>query len=254
MRQVLSSFVHAFSMYSKIPMPRASWKKEDMKYAMCFFPLIGLVIGAVMYGVYYFLLRIACGDIIKASILSVIPILITGGIHMDGWLDTMDARNSYKEKEAKLEILKDPHVGAFAVIKCMVYAIIFFGFTSEISNRSIKIIAISYVLSRALSGLGVVYFKGAKKEGLLATFSDSAEKTRVRIVLILYVIACAVIMPWIDLPMGILCFLMSGIVFLYYRIMSYKEFGGITGDLAGYFLQVCELVVLITAVVVDYLF
>lgn len=87
----------------------------------------------------------------------------------------------------------------------------------------------------------------------MATFSDSAEKKKVRVVLILYVIACAVIMPWIDLTMGILCFFMSGIVFLYYRIMSYKEFGGITGDLAGYFLQVCELVVLITAVVVDYL-
>lgn len=253
MRQVVSSFVHAFSMYSKIPMPRASWKKEDMKYAMCFFPLIGLMIGAVMYGVYYILLRISCGEILRTSILSVIPIVITGGIHLDGWLDTMDARNSYKEKEVKLEILKDPHVGAFAVIKCMVYAILLFGFTSEISSRSIKIIAISYILSRAFSGLSVVYFKGAKKEGLLATFSDSAEKNIVRVVLILYVVACAGVMSIIDLPMGILCFLMSGVVFLYYRWMSYKEFGGITGDLAGYFLQLCEFVVLITAVIVDYL-
>lgn len=253
MKQIASSFVHAFSMYSKIPMPRASWKKEDMKYAMCFFPLIGAVIGAIMYGAFFLFDWIECGEIMKAGILSVIPIIITGGIHLDGWLDTMDARNSYKEKEAKLEILKDPHIGAFAVIKCMVYAIVLVGFMSEISERSIVIISIGFILSRAFSGLGVVYFKGAKKDGLLATFSSSAEKKVVRFVLILYVIACGIVMPFINPIMGIACFIMSVIVFIYYKYMSYKEFGGITGDLAGYFLQLCELMILITAVVVDYL-
>lgn len=253
MKQVVSSFVHAFSMYSKIPMPRASWKKEDMKYAMCFFPLIGVVIGAIMYGAFHLLNYLSVGEILKAAILSVIPILITGGIHLDGWLDTMDARNSYKDREAKLEILKDPHIGAFAVIKSMVYAIVLVGFISEISNRSFVIIAIGFTLSRAFSGLGVVYFKGAKKDGLLATFSSSAEKKIVRFVLISYVIACGIVMAILNPVMGISCFIMSGIVFLYYRHMAYKEFGGTTGDLAGYFLQLCELMILITAVIVDYL-
>ena len=41
----------------------------------------------------------------------------------------------------------------------------------------------------------------------------------------------------------------AGLVFLYYRKMSYSEFGGITGDLAGWFLQMCELSVLFAAVI-----
>ena len=41
---LIRSFFIAFSMYSKIPMPRTDWTKEAMRYAMCFFPVIGAVI------------------------------------------------------------------------------------------------------------------------------------------------------------------------------------------------------------------
>lgn len=51
----------AFSMYSRIPMPMFEWKEEDMKYAMCFFPAIGAVIGAVFFGMYLLLDRILTG-------------------------------------------------------------------------------------------------------------------------------------------------------------------------------------------------
>ena len=50
MRRLWNSFKIAFSMYSKIPMPRADWEKENMRYMMCFFPLIGAVIGALLIG------------------------------------------------------------------------------------------------------------------------------------------------------------------------------------------------------------
>ena len=45
---LLGSFLIALSMYSKIPVPQVEWTKERMKYAMCFFPLIGLITGAVL--------------------------------------------------------------------------------------------------------------------------------------------------------------------------------------------------------------
>ena len=47
MKSLINSFVVAFSMYSKIPMPRADWTKENMKYSMCFFPWVGLAVGAL---------------------------------------------------------------------------------------------------------------------------------------------------------------------------------------------------------------
>ena len=43
-----SSFKIAFSMYSKIPMPKTDWNKKNMKYAMCFFPMVGAAIGIII--------------------------------------------------------------------------------------------------------------------------------------------------------------------------------------------------------------
>ena len=47
---LLESCVIAISMYSKIPMPRVEWKEKNMKYAMCFFPLVGCVNGILVFG------------------------------------------------------------------------------------------------------------------------------------------------------------------------------------------------------------
>lgn len=47
--RIIKSFFIAFSMYSKIPMPQFEWKDEDMRYALCFFPWVGAVIGVLWY-------------------------------------------------------------------------------------------------------------------------------------------------------------------------------------------------------------
>ena len=52
MRRIYNSFVIAFSMFSKIPMPRCDWSREHMNYAMCFLPWIGAVMGGLLYGWY----------------------------------------------------------------------------------------------------------------------------------------------------------------------------------------------------------
>lgn len=66
-----------------------------------------------------------------------IILLVTGGIHMDGYMDTMDALHSYGSREKKLEILKDSHIGAFAVIMTVLYVLIAAGAYSEIKNYSV---------------------------------------------------------------------------------------------------------------------
>ncbi|MBQ4275848.1 MAG: adenosylcobinamide-GDP ribazoletransferase, partial [Lachnospiraceae bacterium] len=114
--RIIRSFLIALSMYSKIPVPRCEWKEEDMKYVFIFFPLIGIVIGGLIYGWNYLCRYFELPDILRVCITAAIPIIITGGIHADGFMDTMDALHSYRDKEKKLEILKDPHIGAFSVI------------------------------------------------------------------------------------------------------------------------------------------
>lgn len=93
-------------MYSKIPMPPADWEKENMKYALCFFPWVGLAVGAVSAVLFWLLQQIGAGSMLRAAVLTAVPVLVTGGIHLDGYLDTMDALSSWREKQRRLEILK----------------------------------------------------------------------------------------------------------------------------------------------------
>lgn len=248
---MLYSCIVAFSMYSKIPMPKVQWTEKNMRYALCFFPWIGCIIGAITIGGYYGLQYFKMGNLFQTAIYLVIPLLITGGIHLDGFIDTIDGISSYQEKERKIEILKDPHTGAFAIIGVLIYYLIAFAFMSEITERSIWLIAIGYGYSRALSGLGVVTLKPAKVDGLAATFAMQAKKKHVRNIMILYSVIFIAAMLYLSFVSGVVITLVGLGTFFYYRYIAYKEFGGITGDLAGYFLQLCELMILITAVLCE---
>jgi len=243
---LLKSLIIAFSMYSKVPMPRVDWNEKNIKYSLLFFPFVGALIGCVTWFWWRIAEYLSYGDIFRSAVALFIPILITGGIHVDGLLDTLDGLHSYQSKERKLEILKDPHTGAFAVFGCTIYFILYFGAVTEIRNQDLWIlIAIGFVLSRTLSGLSLVFFKAAKKEGLLYTFSSTAHRKITGTTLCAILLICIAAMVSVNLMLGSILVISAAIVFIYYRYMSYKQFGGITGDLAGYFLQICELTMII---------
>ena len=232
-KRIWNSFKIAFSMYSRIPMPRSEWTDENKSYAMCFFPWIGAVIGLLSYGVFRFSKWFDGNgggnySLFFVIFLILIPVFITGGIHLDGFLDTQDA-----------------------IISCTVYFLIYIGVYSCLSVRSMEVIAYSFMLSRTLSGLSVVTFPQARKKGMVADFSESASTRITRMVLGTYLIVLCFLIPLTGGICGIGCVISAGVVYGYYYRMAMKNFGGVTGDLCGYFLQVCELVMALVVVVVD---
>lgn len=171
MKTVFSSLVIAFSMYSKIPMPRVEWTEENRKYAICFFPLVGLVTGGLCYVWFLICGHLQAGTLLFSAGMAAIPLFLTGGIHVDGFMDTMDAMHSYLPREEKLRILKDSHIGAFSVICLLGYYLTYLGWISELrSERAVLCFCLGFLLSRILSGLSIVYLPGAKKEGLFIRF------------------------------------------------------------------------------------
>lgn len=236
------SFVIAFSMYSRIPMPKVEWSEKGMKYAMCFFPFVGAVLGLLLYGVFWLLSQAGVSEWTRAAVLTALPVLVTGGIHVDGYLDTSDALQSWQPAEKKLEILKDPHVGAFGVIRVIVYFMLTAAVMGEMNRETMALYAGGLFLSRTLSGLSVVWFPCAKNSGLAATFADGAAKKKVRGIFLCYLLAVSVYLTVCGEKSGVLMLLGAAAVFWYYDRMAKKQFGGITGDLAGYFLCVCELI------------
>lgn len=257
---MFKSLVAAFSTYSKIPMPHMDWDEKNMRYSMCWFPVVGVVIGAASIFCGYILQVYAVSEILTSVVLTAIPLVITGGIHMDGFLDTIDAKSAYRSAEERLKILKDPHIGAFAVIFGMLYLLLSCGLFSEMTFGQIGFVAVGYVYSRILSGLSVVIFDNAKKDGMLTAVKGASDK-KVKWILLAELMFC--VAAWLIVGaalcggLGVIystaCMVAGLLSFCYYRHMAYKWFGGVTGDLAGYFLQVCELVILLAVVVVKYL-
>lgn len=242
---VIKSLVIAFSMYSKIPMPHLELEEKDMRYVMGFFPLVGAVTGLIMYGLYKISGYLYVPYISVSLILMILPVVITGGIHLDGYMDTCDARNSYGDVEKKLGILKDSHIGAFAVIRLLVYYVVFFAFIYCIVSKECDGLAIAWAftffLSRIISGLAAVNLKGAVSKGMLYSFTSKADRKRVNIMLFCQLVLCFAGICFINIILAFIIYAVCVAVFLYYRHMAYKEFGGVTGDLAGYLLCVCEL-------------
>ena len=241
-------------MYSKLPMPHTEWNEEDMRYVMCFFPWIGIVIGAVVYGA--FLIGKWAESVrnlpgwVFALIASVIPVLITGGIHLDGYIDTSDALASYGTREKKLEILKDSHIGAFAAIRLsvlMLLTVVGFGCLRG-NTQDFLLLGAGYFLSRICSAIALLTVKGAKKEGTLYTFAHAAHRYIVLSVLFLYLAAGIIFCIFMGrngrLPggCGLYTLLGGALAVVYYIRMAKKQFGGLTGDLAGWFVTVFELV------------
>lgn len=238
---IINSFFIALSMYSRIPVPRVDWEKENMRYAMCFFPMIGVVIGAVVYLVGWLLDKTSVGGLFRGVVFTLIPIIITGGIHMDGFMDTMDALGSWGDREKKLEILKDSHAGAFAILGMGCYLMWSVAVWSELPAEVLRVCGVSFVLSRALSGFSVVTFPAARNSGLLKMFQDGAQKKVVRITMCLYVAAAVIMMAVMNARAMTGAVTGVMIAFLYYIVVSRKQFGGVTGDLAGFFLETAEL-------------
>ena len=244
--RVICSLIIAFSTYSRIPMPQVEWSNENRKYTMCFFPLIGAVIGLLLWGWLRLCDALAIGPVLRGAAGALIPLLVTGGIHMDGFMDTSDAMASWQTKERRLEILKDSHAGAFAVMGCAGYLLLDAAVLSEVQNAAM--LPCIFVLSRSLSAWAMAAFQSARPSGMLDAFAQAAHKRLVTISCAVYIVLCAAC--WLVLGgwLGIACLAAAALCLMCYKRMAYKNFGGVTGDLAGWFLQITELVLTILVV------
>ena len=240
----MRSLIIAFAMYSKIPVPQVEWDDRSLSRALCWFPLIGAVIGAALWG-WMLLWRLLDLGALGAAGAVLLPLALSGAIHLDGFCDTCDALSSHQSRERKLEILKDSHTGAFAIICCGLYLLVFFAAWREadLTDAALPALASVPLVSRCLSGLAAVSWRNARGTGLLATFTAPMDGRRARLVLLLESAAALALMAWLCWRCGPVLLAVPAAALLtlfYYRRVAFRQFGGITGDTEGFFLQVCE--------------
>lgn len=251
---IIRNIAVAFSIYSKIPMPHFKWEEEDMKYNLVFLPFIGIVIGLLTVIASLLGMRIGINDTAVALILAAIPLIITGGFHVDGFMDVSDALSSYKTKEEKRAILKDPHIGAFAVIRLCCCGLLFVSALIIIqSQHSIKlsvILGIVFYLVRCMTGLTSLYLPLAKEDGMLSWEKKGATKG-MRIILTLEALVGVICLAIVNLIVAIIVVIIEVIFTLYYKRLCDNQFGGISGDTAGYYTVTGELLACIGIAVVS---
>ena len=239
--KILKSIAVAFSMYSKIPMPRFEWASSDMKYHLIFFPWIGAVIAGIEVLLKIFADAFGLPKLVFTLVAIAIPLIVTGGFHLDGYMDTEDALSSYQSREKRLEILKDPHIGAFSVIRLCTYGLVLIAAVYSMDNRAFYVWICMFFVARAVSGICVIRYKKAKTNGLLKTEADTAADKIVVFVLAIQIVIVAIIAGILFSYTWDVCLAALVVAILYYAYTSYTKFGGITGDLAGWFLCIAEL-------------
>ncbi len=251
---VIRSIVMSFAMFSTIPMPHIEWNDKSMRYSLATFPLVGVVIALLLWAWTAISSYFGFGQMIYALGLLLIPLLITGGIHIDGFADTTDALASHAEAEKKRQILKDSHIGAFAGIGIAAYLISYFAIATELvpSTYTTLCICLAPVLSRTMSGIVSITFPGNSAQGLLHTFRDATGKKGALVALAIIFAGCMVYafvaISWM-VGLGLIVAIVLVSTYLYF--MSRRQFGGMSGDLAGFYLQILEIVFLIVFVIFE---
>ena len=162
-------------------------------------------------------------------------------------MDVADAKSSFQPLEKKQEILKDPHCGAFGIISCVVYMLACVGLWSVLKKEDTGFAPLIFFISRAAGAFSLLSFKLMKNKGMAYTLVNASPKC-VKVVLCIYMFLGAFLLVFFGKYRGIGIILGCIIAFLLH-IKYCKELGGINGDLAGNFIQLSEIFMLLGCVV-----
>jgi len=247
---MLRAIITAFACFSTIPMPPIPWDDANMRYMMAAFPLVGAVIGALCMLWAHLGTTLGFGPLLMGVGYALIPVIVSGGIHLDGLADVIDAESSHASPKRKREILKDPHIGAFAAIGTCSYLMAYAALAGELGNQQVASLACIPIISRCLSGLVTVTLKASKSEGMLATEQASADARVVRIVLAIVWLAATGALVATGSAAALLATFSAIAVLFAIRRLAMTQYGGMSGDLAGCLLELVELAMLASIVLV----
>jgi adenosylcobinamide-GDP ribazoletransferase len=255
----LKGFLLDLQFFTAIPIRfELPMDKPHLKSAVQAFPLVGLLQGGIYASLFYVLTEYTpFSTLAVAFLLWLMTILLTGGIHLDGWMDASDAYFSYGDQSKRLEIMKDPRTGAFGVISVIVLLSSRFLFIYEITENVQVVlywmIAAIPFLSKSVMGVLLLTVKSAKNEGLGALF-QSATTIKVLWIYPIYFSAILGLMTFVDNGFFLLSILsvIACASLLVCRRKAVSWFGGITGDVLGAAVEGTELFLWMTLWLLHY--
>lgn len=260
-----TAFFMAWGNFFAVPCPCKLWDNELRRLQLIFFPVIGFMMGLIWYALSWLMDQLGLPIPIQAGLLMAYPFLISGFIHLDGFMDCNDAILSRRDLEERQRILKDSHVGSFAVIAvCLLFILFYSSMWAALEQGNIQdfgtLILIPFV-SRACSARSVLANQPIGHSQYLESYDKIVNKKYI-IVLNLMLLA-ALLLPIIYqvvLFFGtsgtnesyiVSCLSVVAVIGVSIMATAYgrKQLGGMSGDIAGYGLTLAELAgVLVVAI------
>lgn len=246
----MKSFVMMLSFFTRIPV-RALGSIDEAAYrkGIKYLPVIALMLGAAAGAVS--LLGIWIDTYLAAFLTLLVYLLLTGGLHLDGLADTMDAFCAGRDREKTLAILKDSRIGAFGALAL---AVLVAGDTVALGSAG-RAAWLFPLAGRATALLAARCFPCARPGGLGQWFIDGVKTAHVILAFVLYMIAAAAAgVDWRHMAFDAVSFAVTagsflaaaGVTLLIVRRFS-SRIGGITGDIVGFSIEASQFVFLLTA-------
>lgn len=249
MKNLGKALIISVSFFTTIPMPFIEWDSKSNRYVPLFIPLIGILIGSLFYLLYYGLSFVEISSFLKAVLLVGFFIMITGGLHMDAFMDTCDAHFSRRPMERKIEIMKDSNIGAFAALYLVIFLLLKTALIYEILEHNINgliLICIPF-LSRLLQSLMLLNTKFAKDDGLALMYGSLPKKFQMYYIIYIFIMGFFALY-FLDIVLVTVLLGVATLSFFYHRHFAKKSFGGITGDVVGAYIEIVEVLMLLGVV------
>lgn len=246
MKQLFTGMVLALQFFTALPIRKAfdmNARSATIMYGAI--PLIGLGIGALQaifltVNDTYF----ALSPLFTAILIVVLHFVATGGLHMDGVVDTGDAYFSYRDQKKRLEILDDPRIGAFGAMTLVLFVLLKVGVLYELLLRGLPLLYMILIPFIARQAVILVFIttNTSKETGLASYFKKTVNERTLLWIVISYFIA--ILAAVLFLQNGILLILYGAMLVFtaLYRSWAKRNFGGISGDLLGAIFEWAELI------------
>lgn len=245
-KKYLNGFLMAWGNFFFIPCPIKKWDDEAKNYMLSWVPFIGFIIGLIWMGVSVLLFKLHLPIYLSAFIITFIPFLLSGFIHVDGFMDVCDALGSWGDKEKKQKILKDSLVGSGAVIRIVFYVLSYYTMILTGLSKLIFLpnLIFCLVVPRFVSTIFVMRAKkigedeesevksqyvGIKKDGLIFMIIS---------VIIIFLITFFTMSFRVQCLWVILAASLGSIISI---LVAKTKIGGMNGDIAGFGIMWGEL-------------
>lgn len=226
---------------------QTEWTMEGFGRSVLYFPLVGMVIGAFM-ALIWWLLQDRLSPQLIGLLLVAFEFLFTGGLHADGFMDTCDGLFSGRDRERKLEIMKDSRVGSNGVVGFVFLTLLKWQFLANLTGEyTLILLFIIPTLSRYSLTMSLRLFPYARPEGMGKAFAQYSPSYTL-LVSTFWAILLLIPFTWLYA----LFFGVTIALNLLFNSYITKHLGGLTGDTYGFVIELTELCLLFVAVLLGF--